>query len=408
MKKVLSVALASALAIGCLAGGATTAMADDANTLKVGVLCCATGWFSSFDANNWAEVQIMVEKINNEGGIQVGDEVYNVELILADGQSDADGFATAAMDLIDKDVDYVIETNDFWCVGANELLADAGIVTLSGYPDFAPGFWTDANGNVNEYLVSCCNGAANDVIALFAQCKENYPDVQTVMFVPNDDGTQAERYEYVKSVGESMGFTVLDDYVAYDSSNPDMTAISQKVIAADPDAIIGQGVISTICMLHSAIQDVDPDMVTLASCGISGDICKSIIGDESKCNNFMSTGPNPLDPSSNTDLMNELVAALQEQYDDETAANWAGNFANALYELKYVLEQTGTIDGAAFLEYWLNAETIPTIYTDAAQLGGMETFGLDANRMICNPTPITILKDGESQFLGWFQYDAIK
>jgi len=404
MKKKLSMFLAVILSVGCIVGGTTVAMADENETLKVGVLCCATGWFSAYDANNWAEIQIAADQINNEGGIQIGDKAYNVELILADGQSDNDGFVTAAYDLVDNQVDYVIETNDFWCVGANEILKDAGIVTLSGYPDFAPGFWTDASGNVNEYLVSCCNGAANDVIALLDQCKQNYPDVKTVMFVPNDDGTQAVRYEYVKGVAEEMGFTVLDDYVAYDSANPDMTAISQKVIAADPDAIIGQGVISTICMLHSAIMDVDPDMVTLASAGVSGDVCKAIIGDESKCNNFMSTGPSPMDPSVNTERMNAIVAAVQEQYDAETAASFAGNFVNALYEMKYVLEQTGTTDKQAFLDYWTTAETIPTLYTDAAVLGGKETFNLDANRMVCNPTPITILKDGNVEFLGWFQY----
>jgi branched-chain amino acid transport system substrate-binding protein len=406
MKKKLAAFLAVILSVGCIAGGTTAVMADGENTLRIGVLCCATGWFSQFDANNWAEVQILADMINEEGGIQIGDESYQVELVLADGQSDNDGFGTAAMDLVDEGVDYVIETNDFWCVGANEILKGAEIVTLSGYPDFAPGFWTDADGNVNEYLVSCNNGAANDVIALLDQCKQNFPEVQTIMFVPNDDGTQAVRYEYVKEVAEGMGFTVLDDYVAYDSANPDMTAISQKVIAAGPDAIIGQGVISTICMLHSAIMDVNPDIVTLASCGISGEICKAIIGDESKCKNFMSTGPSPLDASVNTDIMNAIVAGVMEQYDAETAANFTGNFADALYEMKAVFEAIGTTDKAAFLEYWTTAEGIPSIYNDIAPLGGKETFNLDANRMVCNKTPITILKDGDWEFLGWFQYEV--
>ncbi|MCF0229164.1 MAG: ABC transporter substrate-binding protein [Parasporobacterium sp.] len=400
MKKFLAVLLAGILVLGI----AMTASAEE-KTLKIGVACNATGWFSSFDANNWEELVIYVDMLNEAGGLQIGEDTYKIELVLGDGQSDFAGMPTACMDLVDKGVDVVFETNDFWMVDGNQILKDAGILTLSGYPDFAPGFWTDADGNVNDCMVSCANGAANDVVALFSQCKELYPDVKTVMFVANDDGAQAVRYEYIKKVGEELGFEVLEQYEAYDSSSPDMTAIAQKVAAAAPDAYIGQGVILNICNLHSALADIAPEIVCLASCGKSADTVAAIIGDESKCNNIITVGPG-FDKEKNTELMNTIFDALMEKFGAETAYNFSGNFVNCMVTYKYIVEQTGTTDKEAFLEFWKNAETLPSLYSDAAHLGGQESFNLDFNRMIVAPTPISVLQDGVGTFLGWYQYDV--
>ena len=400
MKKFLAILLASVMVFAI----SITAFAEE-KTLKVGVACNATGWFADYDANNWEELVIYAEMINEEGGIQVGEDNYMVELVQADGQSDFASMPVACMDLIDKEVDLVIETNDFWMVDGNQMLKEAGILTLSGYPDFATGFWTDADGNVNDCMVSCANGAANDMNALLAQCKEKYPDVHTLMFVCNSDGTEELKYAYLKGLVEDYGFELLEQYEIYDSSAPDMTAVAQKVAEADPDAYIGQGVISCIAQLHAALQDYDPECLCLASCGQSIDVFAMLIGDETKCNNVLSTGIG-FDEEKNTELMNTIVNKLLEKFGPETAYSFAGNFVNCLYEYKCIVEEIGTIDKEAFLEYWENAETIKTLYSDEAHLGGQESFGLDFNRMVVNPTPISSLNDGVGTFEGWFQYDV--
>ena len=400
LKKLAAVILAAVMVLAI----AITASAEE-KTLKVGVACNATGWFADYDANNWEEIVIYADMINEAGGIQVGEDTYKVELIQADGQSDFASMPVACMDLIDKEVDVVIETNDFWMVDGNQMLKDAGILTLSGYPDFATGFWTDADGNVNDCLLSCANGAANDMNALLEQCKEIYPDAHTLMFVCNSDGTEEIKYAYLKEIAEAQGYELLDQYEIYDSSAPDMTAVAQKVAEADPDAYIGQGVISCIAQLHAALQDYDPECICLASCGQSIDVFATLVGDETKCNKVISTGIG-FDEEKNTELMNTIVNKLLEKFDAQTAYSFAGNFVNCLYEYKCIVEEIGTIDKDAIIEYWKNAETLKTLYTDAANLGGTESFGLDFDRMVVNPTPISTLDNGVGTFLGWYQYDV--
>ncbi|MBQ9030483.1 MAG: ABC transporter substrate-binding protein [Parasporobacterium sp.] len=400
LRKVFAVLLAAVMVFAI----AMTASAEE-KTLKVGVAVNATGWFADFDANNWEELVIYADMLNEEGGLHVGDDTYKIELVQADGQSDFAGMPTACMDLIDKEVDFVIETNDFWMVDGNQLLKEADILTLSCYPDFATGFWTDADGNVNDCLLSCANGAANDIVALLTELGEMYPDAHTVMYVCNADGTEGVKYEYVKKVCEEMGYELLEQYEVYDSSAPDMTAIAQKVAAADPDAYIGQGVISCIGQLIAALQDYDPDCICLASCGQSVEVLASIIGDSTKCNKIISTGIG-FDKEKNTELMNTIYDKLMDKFGPETANSWAGNFVNCMKVYKEIVEEIGTIDKDAIIDYWKNAETLSTVYSDEAHLGGKESFGLDFNRMIVNPTPISTLDGGVGTFLGWYQFDV--
>ena len=400
VKKIIAVLLAAVMVFAV----AITASAEE-KTLKVGVACNATGWFADFDANNWEELVIYADMLNEEGGIKIGEDNYKIELVQADGQSDFAGMPTACMMLVDEGVDFVIETNDFWMVDGNQILKDAGILTLSGYPDFATGFWTDADGNVNDCLVSCANGAANDVVALLTELGEIYPEAHTIMYVCNADGTEGVKYDYVKSVCEAMGYDLLEQYEVYDSSAPDMTAIAQKIAAADPDAYIGQGVISCIGQLVAALQDYDQETICLASCGQSIDVLASIIGDQSKCNKIISVGIG-FDKEKNTELMNTIYDKLIDKFDEATAHSFTGNFVNCLKVYKEIVEKTGTTDKDAFLEYWANAETLPTLYSDNAHLGGKESFGLDFNRMVVNLTPISTLDGGVGTFLGWYQFDV--
>ena len=370
---------------------------DETKTLKVGTVLNETGWFSSFDLNALYEIQTYAALLNEKGGVQIGDDTYMIEIVNADGQSDNDGIRSACIQLVDEGVDFVIETNDFWVSGANDVFEDAGILYACMYVDFDPNFWPET-----QYAIATCNGAANDLNALLIQCREQYPDAKSLLFVANDDGLQDLKYEYVQGLCDKYGFELLEETVIYSPDNPDMSSIATQVAALQPDAIIGTGVIVNICNLYKEMQNQGcEDMICLASCGKSADTFISLLGEE-YANNLISTGQG-FDPADNTEEFNELYARIIEEYGEETAANWTGNTVNALYEVLYVMQQVGTTDAAAVLEYWKSAETIPCLYGEG-NLGGMETYGLDFNGFNVLPTPISVCKDGVGEFLGWFNY----
>ena len=160
-KKLLALLLAAAMVLGLAAcgsgsgsssgGGSTTsdnapaastadsaaAPAADQNTtasgdnvLKIGALLNTTGWFASIDYNNQIEMQTLCDYINEQGGLDVGGTKYQLELVVEDGGSDAEGIRSAAQRLVDAGVKYVMETNDFWVEGAIDIFENAGVMNV--------------------------------------------------------------------------------------------------------------------------------------------------------------------------------------------------------------------------------------------------------------------------------------
>ncbi len=101
---------------------------------------------------------------------------------------------------MDKDVDYVFETNDFWMSGANDVFENAGIMYMCAYVDFDPNFWPDM-----QYAFTGTNGSANDLKALLEQCKALYPDVHKLIYVSNDDGLGQLKHDYIASLCSDYG-----------------------------------------------------------------------------------------------------------------------------------------------------------------------------------------------------------
>ena len=64
--------------------------------LKIGALLNTTGWFASVDYNNQIEMQTLCDYINEQGGLDVGGTKYQLELVVEDGGSDAEGDAAGS------------------------------------------------------------------------------------------------------------------------------------------------------------------------------------------------------------------------------------------------------------------------------------------------------------------------
>ena len=80
----------------------------------------------------------MIELLNEAGGITIGDDTYMLDVVVADGQSDTEGMRSAAMLLVEENVDFVIETNDFLIVSAQDIFEKAELLHISSYNSLDP------------------------------------------------------------------------------------------------------------------------------------------------------------------------------------------------------------------------------------------------------------------------------
>ena len=89
--------------------------AAEAKTLKIGGLFGLTGFFSAFDQVQAQEAQITADIINENGGIKVKGQPYNIKLITYDFKSTMDGVSAGANKLVFQDgVKFMIAPSAFF------------------------------------------------------------------------------------------------------------------------------------------------------------------------------------------------------------------------------------------------------------------------------------------------------
>ncbi|NTV89919.1 MAG: amino acid ABC transporter substrate-binding protein, partial [Clostridiales bacterium] len=185
---------------------ATTAAAPAApnETLKLGVLAMETGWFSIMDLNNIYEAKAYAAIINEGGGIQIGDKKYNIELDVADGKSDNEGIRAGAIKLSDDGVKFVMETNDFWVVGCQDIFEQSGIMHINSYCVGDPDFM----GTANPHGFTSANGTLGDYISGFETLKKYYPEVKTLVLCNDDNGSGDAMQALLERLAPNYGITI--------------------------------------------------------------------------------------------------------------------------------------------------------------------------------------------------------
>ena len=233
-KKLFALLLAAAMVLSLAACGGDTASASAGtdpsaaapeaasapadqtvtgdNVLKIGALINTTGWFASIDYNNQIEMETLCKYYNDQGGIDIGGTKYQLQLVVEDGGSDAEGIRSAAQRLVDQGIKYVIETNDFWVEGAIDIFENAGVMNIM------------AQNNMNhsvmnaetKYSYSFSNACTSQFSTALDVIKDNYPEVKSVVYCCDDNGVNAEQAALVEEACKRVGLEYNDAFIVFD------------------------------------------------------------------------------------------------------------------------------------------------------------------------------------------------
>lgn len=431
MKKIIAIVLALAMALclcACSSGSDTTAKLDEisqtlgemqesldklsgaeeapageepagaepaaSDTLKIGVLVNQTGWFAVYDYNNALECQCLADMYNAQGGIEIGGARYKIELVAEDGQSDASGIRSAAQLIADQGVQYVIETNDFWVEGALDIFEDNGIMNIMAQNNCS---FTTINQDL-DYSYSFSNGSMAQYAAGFELLVKDYPDVKSVVYCENDDGSGAEKEKLISGLCEQYGLEYVDAPIIYDAEATDFSAVALQLIATGADAFMGNSSVANTGSILKELRNNGSDMVVCGIVGSNASMLKEACGLDDVSNAF-TLGSDLENPEHNTEQFNELYSAFKEEYGEETAASWCGVGVNCLYTLLQAMQDAGTTDVEELRAYLETADTVGSLFGEA-QVCGEETYGV--KHLIAHPNSATELVDGEVVFGGWF------
>lgn len=374
----------------------TTTSSGD-NVLKIGALINTTGWFASIDYNNQIEMETLCKYYNDQGGIDIGGTKYQLELVVEDGGSDAEGIRSAAQRLVDQGIQYVIETNDFWVEGAIDIFENAGVMNIMAQ--------NNMNHNVmnadTKYSYSFSDACTSQFSTALDVIKDQYPEVKSVVYCCDDNGVNKEQAALVEEACKRVGLEYNDAFIVYDGETTDFSSIALKVVNSGADAFIGNGTPDNIAGLLKEVRSAGSDMVCAAVITLSPGalIAGSGLNDLSGAFTF---GSDIATPEHNTDTFNELYKLFVDTYGQDNAAAWNGACMDNLYNLLQLMQGAGSTDVEAVRSYFDSIDSIETLFGTGVKCGE-ETFGVA--HLIAHPSHALKAENGQIVYMG--TYDCV-
>ena len=374
----------------------TTTSSGD-NVLKIGALINTTGWFASIDYNNQIEMETLCKYYNDQGGIDIGGTKYQLELVVEDGGSDAEGIRSAAQRLVDQGIQYVIETNDFWVEGAIDIFENAGVMNIMAQNNMNHNIM---NADI-KYSYSFSDACTSQYSTALDVIKDQYPEVKSVVYCCDDNGVNKEQAALIEDACKRVGLEYNDAFIVYDGETTDFSSIALKVINSGADAFIGNGTPDNIAGLLKEVRSAGSDMLCAAVITLSPGalIAGSGLNDLSGAFTF---GSDIATPEHNTDTFNELYKLFVDTYGQDNAAAWNGACMDNLYNLLQLMQGAGSTDVEAVRSYFDSIDSIETLFGTGVKCGE-ETFGVA--HLIAHPSHALKAENGQIVYMG--TYDCV-
>ena len=181
-------------------------------------------------------MRLGAEAINDDGGIEVGDESYDLETLAEDNRSDPSGVVNAARAVVDSGAIGALGP-DLGAVPSYEVFKQNDIITFTPAFDLQAQLMENPEGN--PLLFSPTVFLAELAVTNMKQIKSLFPDIQRVaIMAPDDEQGQANAAGY-QFAAESEGLAVVGNE-AFPVTTTDFTSILTQFKGQNPDLLIAE------------------------------------------------------------------------------------------------------------------------------------------------------------------------
>ena len=378
----------------------TMAASTNAETLKVGMLMSVTGFFSVREVPDVNQTQIAADIINEQGGITVKGQRYNVELMVEDCKSTFDGVTAAANRLVyDKKAQFIIGPTAFFAAAAVPICEPNEVLRVLTWCVNTPGE-LDAS---SPYAFLGGNGSVLTSMAATKYLKKQYPQVKKVAIVTPDDGAVPYAVPVAEALLKAEGIKVIGKPIAYPNEMQDFSPIVAKLNAIkEADAIfMVNGLVPHMGAIVKGLREVGFTKPYAGSLPARIGQVQNIAGKEAMKDVFsIAYTPGDQDmPPVAKEIIKRITAKFGENYQLEMSG------PNALWILKEVIEAADSLDPNAVKKKWESMDSVETIFGPAL-IGGDKTFGLK-HHVVGSPQPIQISSNGKEECAGWMDLGRI-
>jgi branched-chain amino acid transport system substrate-binding protein len=346
-------------------------------------------------ANGW---KAAIDKVNADGGINVGDTNYTLDFTVEDSKGTTDGATTAATKLVLQDnAKFILgDISDNMAQAIYAVSGPAGALYCNTLPvngNDIPGAIGQPGADKPLQLTSAPPESDEDIVAA-NYLVENYPNAKKVA-VAAISFSDYDSYEQVyQEKWGPLGLEIVA-FERFDPPTTDFVPVTTKLLASKPDAI---------CVSRAAIPGLIGIVKAAREQGFTGPIFYCTPTDISlvaqageKVTDVFGTGLAPDDPNL-PDACKAAIADLKAKYGKDFTTDCLVGYGQILL-LAQMIAKAQSVDPmevSKTFQTLTNPGDLQALY-GPAYASGIKTYGINA--ITVRPVPISRLVDGKAEFV---------
>lgn len=380
----VSVAAVSALAMaGCVASAAPPSNSDSSGgseTILLGAAMAETGFMSVVDLPALNAMQIAIDQLNEDGGI----DGTPVELRIIDTGSDLDKYAPASQQLIDAGAKAIILTCDFDLSSPGALVAEqANVLNVS--PCIGDALFGPSSGLNLSFSMGNSTIGEGVVMAEFAESKgwKNGVFLTDTSLKYTQSQCEIARKRFIELGGADVGSY---DYLQGDSIPEIVSKISGGTA---PDVVFNCGYNPGGAQVAKDLRDGGIAASIISGFGMDGTFWLDAIPELSDyyITTYVSTTGD--DPDA---AVNEFADLYETTYDERPVTGSFVTGPSVLEAITKGYEIAGSWDGDKLADAFVT-------FKDEKFLVGETTFTSDLHIGVDRPQSVLVVKDGTLEFV---------
>jgi branched-chain amino acid transport system substrate-binding protein len=213
------------------------APADAANkALKIGFVGVTSGPAAAWGTSNVRSMQTLADWWNSNGGVKIGDDTYDIDIVTFDDQKDPKRAIAGMEKMAQEGIHYVVGPNvDDGAAAVRPVAENSGIIYFP-YAFPKPLYTKPASNAVLGMVASYQSGPA-----IYKYLKEKR-GVKTVAFVAGNESDPLTQRDSGVAAAKALGLEVVADKDTYENDTTDFTPVLTPIVKLKPDLLVLSGV----------------------------------------------------------------------------------------------------------------------------------------------------------------------
>jgi branched-chain amino acid transport system substrate-binding protein len=370
--------------------------------LKIGTVSPISGPLGVIGLTWGRGFNLWADWVNEQGGLKVGGEKYQIQFIHEDSKASPEAAAAATNKLVYQDkVNFVIGDVLNPCSEAiYSVTKPAGVMhvllyTMDPYREDQWGLGTD-----NPLLVLLMPTITLSYDSFFKYLHKTYPNVKNLAYGVANAGTFTRMVKEAVDTAEATGFKVVGGEIL-DYSWTDFYPFMTALLKSKPDGmfIIHGGGPDLVAVEIKAARELGFKGPIISFGSASPLLIPSTVGAKNSydiiCNQAYGSAPEA------TKMMKEVKKRWDAKYPKEAFIDDALMAWDEVWTLAQGIEKANSLKPEAVLnalEGMKKPGSLKTTFGPGC-MGGLKTLGV--NRMLVRPFPVTVVQGGKINMLKW-------